>query len=263
MGDARVDRHDEGGVRELRLYNPDKRNALTRDLLAALVEALPQAPAGPDQPVRAVVVRGAPEGRAFSSGFDIGAIDQEERAAGLDPIRAPADALEACPVPVIAAIDGPAFGGALEIAMACHMRVCVADAKMAMPPARLGLVYSASGLARFLRCVSPSQLNRLFLTGASIRGEEAARIGLVDAVVDGEGAATALAREWAAQIAANAPLAVDGLLDAIRRVARPGGLDEADLAAIEATRDRTIHSDDLQEGVRAFLEKRPAKFTGR
>jgi enoyl-CoA hydratase/carnithine racemase len=263
LGAASLEVRDEGGVRDVRISNPDKRNALTRDLLAELTAALPATAAGPDQPVRAVVLRGDPAGRAFSSGFDIGAIDQEERAAGLDPIRAPADAIEACPVPVIAAIDGPAFGGALEIAMACHLRVCVADAKMAMPPARLGLVYSAGGLARFLRCVTPSQLNRLFLTGAPIRGEEAARIGLVDAVAEGEGAATALANQWAAQIAANAPLAVDGLLDAIRRVARPGGPTEADLAAIETARERTIHSDDLQEGVRAFLEKRPAKFAGR
>ncbi len=113
---------DEGGVRTLTLSNPRKRNALTRGLLADLEGALPSSPAGPDQAVRVVVLRGDPAGGAFSAGYDIGAIDEGERDAGLDPIRAPADALEACPVPVLAALEGPAFGGALELALAFGAR---------------------------------------------------------------------------------------------------------------------------------------------
>lgn len=260
--EPRVLCRDDGAVRTLSLSNPRKRNALTRALLDELVRLLPSEAPGPRQPVRAVILQGDPAGRAFSSGFDITAIDAEEREKGLDPIRAAAEAIEGCPVPVIAAIDGAAFGGGLEIALACHVRVASSGVKLSMPPAKLGVVYSSTGLLRFLRALGPSQVTRLFLTGEVVSADEAARIGLVDERVD-EGRAHERARELASAIAANAPIAVVGMLDAIRRLSRPGGPDADDLMAVEAFREQALASDDLQEGVRAFVEKRAPRFTGR
>lgn len=253
---------DAGAVRVLTLSNPPKRNALTRALLDELRVALPTDPSSELQPIRAVILRGDPAGKCFSAGYDIAAIDEAEKDAGLDPIRAPADALESCPVPVIAAIEDACMGGAFEIAMACTLRVAATSAKLAMPPARLGLVYSASGLLRFLRAASPSTVQRLFLTGERLGGAEAQRKGLVDLAVE-QGGAFDEARALAEQIAANAPLAIAGLLDAIRRAARPGGPIADDLAAIDAARMRTVASADLAEGVAAFLAKRPPTFHGR
>lgn len=253
---------DEGAVRVLTLSNPPKRNALTRASLDELRGALPTTPSSDAQPIRVVILRGDPAGKCFSAGYDISAIDEAEKDAGLDPIRAPADALEACPVPVLAAIEDACMGGAFEIAMACTLRVAATSAKLAMPPARLGLVYSPSGLQRFLRVASPSTVQRLFLTGERLGGAEAQRKGLVDLAVE-PGGAFEEARAIAAQIASNAPLAVSGLLDAIRRCARPGGPSDEDRAAIEAARARTVASADLAEGVAAFLGKRAPVFHGR
>lgn len=253
---------DDGPVRVLSLSNPGKRNALTRELLDELVRALPSAPASDSQPIRCVILRGDPVGGAFSSGYDIGRIDEGERALGLDPIRAPADALEASPVPVLAALEGACMGGALELAMACTLRIASTSARLAMPPARLGLVYSAAGVLRFLRALPASQVQRLFLTGSPLGADEAIARGLVDALAP-EGQALDDAKVIAGTIAANAPLAVYGLLDAIRRLSRPGGPRDEDLAAIDEARARTVSSEDLLEGVRAFAEKRPPVFRGR
>jgi enoyl-CoA hydratase/carnithine racemase len=246
---------DEGAVRTLILENPEKKNALTRAMLQELTDAVRALPA----PVRVVVLRGASDGGAFSSGFDISAITPDERARGLDPICEPADAIEQCAVPVLAAIDGPCMGGAVELAMACTMRIAGQGAVFAIPPARLGLIYSGTGLVRFLRALAPSQAQRLFLTGDRIDAGEALRIGLIDVVAPSVEAEVA---RITGVIADNAPLAVTGMLQGIRRLAARG-LDDETQNFFEEARARTVQSADLLEGVAAFVEKRKPRFSGR
>jgi len=258
MASIRVD--DEGAVRTITLSNPDKRNALTRDMLAGLTDALRSIPTSAADNPRAVVLRGDPAGGAFSAGFDIRSIDAAERERGLDPIEAPASAIWHCPVPVIAALDGHAFGGALEIAAACHLRVASPSLRLGMPPARLGLVYSASGLLRFLRLCGPGQVARLFLGGETIDGAEAARIGLVEILDDDP---VVRARSLAESMAANAPLAVRGMLESIQLLMPHIALTDDERSRLEALRAATVQSSDLLEGIAAFGEKRAPQFQGR
>ncbi len=254
--------HDEGRVRVLTVSHPTKRNALSRATLGALADALADpGPVDGDGP-RAFVLRGDPAGMAFSSGFDLTSINEAERARGLDPIQPAAEAIKGCPVPVVAAAAGHVFGGAVELLISCHVKVGGRQLKVGVPPARIGLVYATGGLGRFVQALPPSQVLRLFLTGAPIEADEALAVGLFDLLAD-DPYAEALA--LAQQMAANAPLAVRGTLDAVRRLSAAGqqGLCEEDRQAMEAARQAALHSADLSEGVAAFVEKRPPAFQGR
>jgi enoyl-CoA hydratase/carnithine racemase len=238
-------------VRVLTLDDAARRNALTRPMLSTLSSLLPERPAGRGQPVRAVVVEGA--GATFSSGFDLDALDDDERARGVDPITPAADALQRCPVPVVAAVDGACMGGAVELVCACAIRVATTTTTFAVPAARLGLVYPTGGLVRF-RAVLGRNAERVLVVGRPFSADDARAWGLIHDVVDD---ARAHARALAASIAQNAPLAVSGTLAALAAV------DAHDLAAVHEARRAALDSDDLREGIAAAQRKRPPVFGGR
>lgn len=242
---------DDGAIRVITLSQPTRRNALTPAMLRALGDALPRTAASAEQPIRAVIIEGA--GDVFSSGFDLDALDDAERARGVDPITAAADAIAACPVPVIAAVVGHCHGGAVELCAACPIAVAQWHTRFSVPAVRLGLVYPASGLARFRRRLG-SAAERILLTGTTFGSDDARAWGLVHDLADD---ARATARAMAASIAAAAPLAVSGTLAALRAV------DAGDTDAVEAARRAALDSSDLQEGLRAHHEKRPPVFGGR
>lgn len=234
------------------LSNPAKRNALDRPVLAGLVDALGSLSA------RCVVLTG--EGDVFSAGYDIGNLTQAEEAAELltHPFEAAVAALDAVPVPVVAALGGHAFGGGLELALTCDLRVCAPGARLGMPPARLGVVYSPTGLRRFVDAIGSARTRELFFTARPVDARQALDWGLVNEVVDDvEGRSL----ELAASIAALAPLAQRGNKRVLHALTPP--LDPQLEAELNALREQAFRSEDFAEGVRAFTEKRRPRWRGR
>jgi enoyl-CoA hydratase/carnithine racemase len=251
------------GVRRLTISNPAKRNALDHAILDGIAEAVR---AADDDGTRALVLTGAHG--MFSSGYDIGDIPEDVFAAEAEklvahPFTSAIDALDATDVPTIAALPGHTIGGGLELALACDLRVARDDIKLGMPPAKLGLVYSHTGLRRFLHVIGEPRTRQLFLLGRNISAREAKSWGLIHDVA-GEEDLAGFALDWAAELVANAPLSVRGNKRVLRALlSAEASLDPAVEAELIALRKACFASEDLAEGVRAFAEKRPARWQGR
>ncbi|MCA1581761.1 MAG: enoyl-CoA hydratase/isomerase family protein [Acidobacteria bacterium] len=248
------------GIRTVTVQRPEKLNALNAQVLDAIDAAVIDA--GRDASLRCLIVTGAGE-KAFIAGADIGELAKLTPIEGREHARhgqAVLDRIEALPIPSIAAINGFAYGGGLELAMACTLRVASENVRMGLPETSLGILPGYGGTQRLARLVGRARAYELVLTASKgVTAAEAERIGLVNRVVPAGQALTA-ARDMARAIAANGPAAVRYALDAIRSgIEMPsveGRLLEATLFGLCAA------TADMKEGMTAFLEKRPAKFTG-
>jgi enoyl-CoA hydratase len=234
----------------------ERRNALNAELCTQLRGHLEQS-----GELRAIIITGA--GTAFCSGADLVTRFAADADATTDTFR-PAfeealDAIVAHPAPVVAAINGPAIGAGMQLAVACDLRVAALGARLAIPGGKLGIHLSARNIWRLAELVGQGAARDFLLAGRTVDAEEALHLGLVEYVEqDALGAAFALAGE----IAASAPLTVRGHKRALNLVAEAqwlGADARAEIAALEA---RAFASDDLREGMAAFAEKRAPDFHG-
>jgi enoyl-CoA hydratase/carnithine racemase len=262
-GKLLVDRPADG-VARLTISNPTKRNALDRQLLDAMNVVLEEL-SRLDSKTRCVIVTGA--NGTFSAGYEIGAIDEpgfHEEAERLvaHPFTSAIDALEAFPYPTLAAFPGHAIGGGLELSLACDMRVAIDAAKLGMPPAKLGLVYSHTGLRRFIDTIGAARTRELFLLGNYIDAHTALGWGLVNRVC-----ATAelesMTLGLASELAQNAPLSQVGNKRVIAALlAERGALAEDLEHELIELRAASFTSRDLREGMSAFADKRAPRWRG-
>jgi enoyl-CoA hydratase/carnithine racemase len=252
------------GVARLVIANPQKRNALDHPILDAMTETLAEL-AAPPSDIRCVVVTGA--GGMFSAGYDIGEIPDdefEERAEALvaHPFTQAIDALEAFPFPTLAVLPGHTIGGGLELALACDMRVALAGIRLGMPPAKLGLVYSHTGVRRFIDAIGAARTRELFLLGRYIDATTALTWGLVNRVAE-EADLESEGLDIAVELAGNAPLSQRGNKRVIAELLRFRGVldDDVERELIELRR-ASFASADMREGMRAFAEKRRPRWRG-
>ena len=260
MSPARIDCQRDGDIATVVLDHPERLNALNLDMWRGLGQVFTQLAAEPA--LRCIVLRGAGE-RAFSAGADIAEFDSVRGSSAQSRAysavtRVALQAIEACPVPVIAQIHGPCVGGGLEVASLCDLRICGASSTFGVPIKRLGLVVSYEELSGLLALVGKARTLEILLEGRVFDADEALRMGLVNRVVPDDQVATEAAA-CVRRIASGAPLVARWHKRFVHKLMAGGPLSDAD-------RDEAHHcfdTEDFQIGRRAFLDKRTPDFVGR
>ncbi len=258
---SHIDLEQQGRVCTITLNRPEKRNLLSVEMLGDLHSAIERLKL--EDKTRCIVIKGAGD-KVFSSGYDITAIGDSDMLRDYEsdhPLSLAVDSIENFPYPVIAMINGHTFGAGLEIAVTCDIRVARAGSKLAIPPAKLGVAYTFSGLKKFLKLIGPGYTKELFLIGRPISSERACEIGLVNFTVPSEDLER-FTMDMAVEIAENAPLSLITLKEMTNAWQRNVQLSETEQKVVRELLDKLQNSADYKEGRRAFSEKRKPVFKG-
>lgn len=250
-----LQRHDNHSA-TLWINRPDKRNALTVAMWAALPERVAEAVADPE--IKLLFLRGA--GRVFAAGADIAEMPEvyataEAALQNDEKIQGAMKALEDCPKPVIALIEGPCVGGGCGLALACDLRIGAEDSRYGVTPAKLGLVYGAGDTRRLIQAVGLSKAKDILFTGRLLDSAEALSCGLIDRRVKREDL-EAVAADYASKISAASVYSIRAQKQILAMLR--GGCDDAE--ASRALFGASFTGEDFKEGFAAFMEKRPAQF---
>jgi len=249
----------DGYIQTITINRPSKLNALNRETIAELSSALQAAEN--DRNTRAIILTGSGE-KAFVAGADISefahfSVDEGKKLSA-DGHQKLFTLVEEMGTPVIAAVNGFALGGGLELAMSCHMRIASANAKMGLPEVSLGVIPGYGGTQRLAQLVGKGRALEMITTAQMIKADDAYRMGLVNYVVEQE-ELLEKAKSLANKISANSPTAIRAAIKAVNAQYKTGvdGFEEEIKAFGEC-----FNSDDFKEGTTAFLEKRKAQFSG-
>lgn len=254
--------HKDGAIGWITFNNPARHNAVSLAMWEALHEIVSDYEADPG--IRVIVVKGAGE-KAFVSGADISEFEEKRSSAETtkaynERSQAANHALRHVNKPTIAMIRGYCVGGGVSVALSCDMRIAAEGSTYAVPAAKLGLGYEFDGVRKLVDVVGPSFAREIFYTARQFTGQEALAMGLINRLVPVEGLESYV-RDYAATIAANAPLTVTSIKTLVAQALKDES--QRDMKLCEDVVDRCFASADYAEGRQAFMEKRKPKFTGR
>ncbi len=250
----------QDGIMTITINRPDKMNALNKDVISELSQAMDEVMSNAD--VKTVILTGAGE-KAFVAGADISEFTSLDAAGGAALAKTGQDGvfnkIENCPKPVIAAVNGFSLGGGCELAMSCHFRIASENAKFGQPEVNLGLIPGYGGTQRMTQLIGKGKTMELMMTGDMIGAADAQALGLVNHVVP-QAELLGKAKEILQKIQTKAPIAIAKVISCVNDAAKadPSGFDN------EVARfGECFATEDMREGTTAFLEKRKAAFNGK
>jgi enoyl-CoA hydratase/carnithine racemase len=255
----------EGSICTIVINRPEKRNLLTPTCLLKMSEVIEELTK--EGNVLVIIIRGA-EDKAFCAGYDISALPTkptsqiEADLKETPPLERALQAIRKFPYPVIAMLNGYAYGGGCELAIGCDIRIAARRIKMGMPPAKIGLVYPYSGYRRFFTVLGFSRTLEIFLTGRKYDSKSCLQMGLVNHVVD-DGTLEDFTYNLAREITENAPLSLQGTKFTLYKIAENPILEKKDEDEIRSLFIKSLQSEDMSEGQWAFFEKIKPRFKGR
>lgn len=250
----------QDNVGTITFNNPEHRNVLSKELIGEMMQSIGALQKGK---MRVLVIRALKGSKVWSAGHDVHELPLPGRdpLSYNDPLVTVLRSVQSLPIPVIAMIEGSVWGGACDLALSCDILIGCHSASFCMTPAKIGVPYNVSGILHFMNIMGVNFAKEMFFTAEPLSAEQASKAGLLNHLVDAENL-EGFTYDMAAKITRNSPLSIGVIKEQIRLLASAHPLSPNTFERVQGLRRTVYDSKDYGEGINAFLEKRPPRFTG-